>query len=277
MSDGKVKVHITDVPETMLWTLHNRASEAMRDDGIISDPEAIRIYQAIDYDYERSFGKAEPSHAIRSLLFDMQLKSFLQQHPHSVIINLGEGLETQRFRVGGGEAHWFSTNLPEAMTIREHFIQPDDKHRHLSLSVLDRQWFHTIPDGRPVFITAQGLLMYFPEHEVRSLLQDLAEQFPSGWFMFDAIPKWFSKKTMNRWKKTEYYTTPPMPWGINRHQFEAILRTWMPTLQTVEEIPYGRYFPRGASRWIYPLMLHLPIIKNLAPMMYLVTFGDVSR
>ena len=112
MSDGKVKVHITDVPETMLWTLHNRASEAMRNDGIISDPEAIRIYQAIDYDYERSFGKAEPSHAIRSLLFDMQLKSFLQQHPHGVIINLGEGLETQRFRVGGGEAHWFSTDLP---------------------------------------------------------------------------------------------------------------------------------------------------------------------
>lgn len=45
---------LTGIPETMLWTLYNRATEAMRDDGIISDQKAIDIYQSIHYDYEKS-------------------------------------------------------------------------------------------------------------------------------------------------------------------------------------------------------------------------------
>lgn len=64
----KIQSKLADVPETMLWTLHNRATEAMRKDGIINDEKCIEIYQSIDYDYERSFGKGEPSHALRSLL-----------------------------------------------------------------------------------------------------------------------------------------------------------------------------------------------------------------
>ena len=53
--------NLTDAPETMLWTLHNRATEASRDDGMLRDPDAVRIYQALDYDYVRSFGRADPS------------------------------------------------------------------------------------------------------------------------------------------------------------------------------------------------------------------------
>ncbi len=59
---------LSDIPETMLWTLHNRAVEALRSDGVIDDDKAIEIYQSIDYDYEKNFGKAEPSHALRSLV-----------------------------------------------------------------------------------------------------------------------------------------------------------------------------------------------------------------
>jgi O-methyltransferase involved in polyketide biosynthesis len=261
ISKLRLQIHITDVPETMLWTLHNRASEA------------IRIYQAIDYDYERSFGKAEPSHAIRSLIFDRQLKSFLKKDPHGVIVNLGEGLETQRFRVGGEDALWSSIDLPEAMTIHEQFIQPDDKHQHLPLSALDRQWFDAIPDGRPVFITAQGLLINLPEHDVQALFRDLAERFPGVWFMFDVIPKWISQKTVSGFKKTEHYTVPKMPCGINRDQCESILRMWVTTLQNVEEFTYARHYPRGAARWLYRLLYNLPILKNLGAMMYLVQFG----
>ena len=32
-------VNLSGVPETMLWTLHNRATEAKRSDGLIRDPE----------------------------------------------------------------------------------------------------------------------------------------------------------------------------------------------------------------------------------------------
>ncbi|MEM1119258.1 MAG: class I SAM-dependent methyltransferase, partial [Bacteroidota bacterium] len=66
----KTKANLVEVPETMLWTLHNRANEAMRPNSIIKDDKCVEIYQSINYDYYRSFGPAEPSHASRSITFD---------------------------------------------------------------------------------------------------------------------------------------------------------------------------------------------------------------
>ena len=98
MANQGTAVGLKDVPDTMLWTLHTRATEAMRSDRILTDPKAVEIYQEINYDYERSFGKADPVHALRSLVFDQAIAQFLKQAPDGTIVNLGEGLETQRFR-----------------------------------------------------------------------------------------------------------------------------------------------------------------------------------
>jgi len=187
----KEKSVLTDVPETMLWTLHNRAVEAMRSDGIIKDEKAIEIYQSIDYDYEKSFGKAEPSHAIRSVDFDKEIRQFLKKYPDGTIVNLGEGLETQRFRFNETKALWLSVDLPVAMEIRERFIQPDDTHLHLPISATERAWFDSVPKDKPVFISAQGLFMYLTEEEVRLLVQDIAKTFKSAYLMFDTIPMAF--------------------------------------------------------------------------------------
>lgn len=94
----KIDSNLKDVPETMLWTLHNQANEARRADGIIKDEKCIEIYQSINYYYEKSFGKGEPSHVLKSLKFDEEIRKFLKQYPSGIIVNLGEGLETQRFR-----------------------------------------------------------------------------------------------------------------------------------------------------------------------------------
>ncbi len=93
----KIAPNLTGVPETMLWTLHNRAGEALREDGLLQDRKLVEIYRALDYDYEGSFGKAQPSHASRAV--DAEIRAFSTAHPDGVIVNLGEGLETHRFRI----------------------------------------------------------------------------------------------------------------------------------------------------------------------------------
>lgn len=205
-----------DVPETMLWTLHNRASETLRPDGILQDNAAQKIYQSIDYDYERSFGVADGSHAQRSLIFDRELTEFLQQHPDGVIVNLGEGLETQRFRLDSPESLWFSVDVADAIAIRERFIQADTRHQHLAISALDPRWMEKIPTDRPLYITAQGLFMYFEAADLERLLKKMAQRFPGAWLTFDHIPRWLSDKTVSSkgWKKTKYYTTPPCRGGL---------------------------------------------------------------
>jgi O-methyltransferase involved in polyketide biosynthesis len=215
----KIDPKLAEVPETMLWTLHNRASESMRDDGVIKDPDAEWIYKSLDYDYERFFGPAEPSHAIRSLMFDDHIKDFIYRNPDAVIVNLGEGLETQRFRIRTENVIWFSVDLPSAIAIRERFITPDDSHRHLAFSALDENWISQIPADRPVFITAQGLFMYFTEADVMRLFRAIGSRLPGAVMLFDTIPEFLSQRTVKGgWQKTRFYTTPRMPWGINRNQ-----------------------------------------------------------
>lgn len=73
------------VSATTLWTLHNRASEAKRSDGVIRDPWAVTLFDAIDYDY-RKFGKPNQSHALRAVAFDTAAREYLTAHPKASVV-----------------------------------------------------------------------------------------------------------------------------------------------------------------------------------------------
>lgn len=260
---SKKELGLKAVPETMLWTLHNRASESLRSDGIIKDTKAEEIYKSIDYDYEKNFGKADASHAVRSLDFDKEIKYFLEKYPHGTIINLGEGLETQRYRVENSSALWVTIDLPQAIKAREQFIQPDERHIHIPISATDTSWFNVIPKDNPVFITAQGLFMYFYEEDVKKLLQNITSNFKKGYIMFDIIPKWMSKiaSSDKGWKKTKHYTVPKCPWGINRDELKPTFENWLDEDIKVNDIGFSS-FPRGAGKWLFSFFQVLPILKH---------------
>lgn len=275
----KINSTLTDVPETMLWTLHNRAEEALRSDGIIKDQTCIDIYQSIDYDYENSFGKAEPSHALRSIKFDNEICKFLDENPHGTIVNLGEGLETQRYRIKEDNALWLSVDVPEAIQIREQFIQPDDRHLHCPISALDRTWFEQVRKDQPVLITAQGLFMYLPVEEVKSLFQDIFNFFPGGILVFDTIPVWLSKKTLSHkgWQRTKAYTTPPMPWGINRNELQDVFQSWSNKIINIDEIAYLKDIPRGSGKVLVNIISALPYVNRFLPTAVKINFSQKIR
>lgn len=277
----KTQPNLTDVPETMLWTLHNRANEALRKDAIITDPKCIDIYQQIAYDYEKSFGVADVSHACRSVIFDKAIAVFLAKHPNATIINLGEGLETQRFRfehhVNAQQSQWFSVDVPEAINIRERFITPDKKHQHIACSATETSWLYQIDKEKPVFISAQGLFMYFEEIEVKQLIKKICDYFEEGELMFDVIPRWLSKKTCSAtgWQKTKHYTTPRMPWGINRNEAIPTIKSYSTNIISIKEVPFN--FPRGVWQWLAPIFKKIPVLKNQIPSIYKVHFESISK
>ncbi|WP_293077547.1 class I SAM-dependent methyltransferase [Moorena sp. SIO3H5] len=265
---------LTGIPETMLWTLHNRANEAMRSDGVIQDPKAIEIYEAIQYDYERSrsvtkgqsFGKADPVHALRSIAFDSEIRVFMKKYPSGVVVNLGEGLETQRFRLADLQTTWYTIDLPESIRAREHFISPGDRWKHISCSALDYAWIDQIPTDRPVCITAQGLLMYFQESEVQDLLKTLAERHPILTIIFDVIPNWLAQKTLSSdgLKMSRDYVTPVMPWGINRKEIPSFIEKTMGQNFDVTDIGFPRY-PLAIRSFLFWVWFNVPVLKQLAP------------
>lgn len=258
-------INLTGVPETMLWTLHNRASDAARTNGLLHDPECLRIYQSITYDYERSFGKPDGSHAKRSLIFDRAVTNWMAHHPNGTVVELASGLETQFQRLDNGTVRWLCVDLPEAIAVRERFLVPTDRCRHLALSALDTAWMDQVDPAQGVFITAQGLLMYFSEHEVHQLLTTIFKRFPGVEVMFDTIPRWFSGKTMQGMNKTPHYTTPKMPWGINRHEIQPFCLSCCNDINRISDVSYGYIPGLGLKGIAFYLFSVLPFLKDITP------------
>ncbi|NPC72499.1 MULTISPECIES: class I SAM-dependent methyltransferase [Corallococcus] len=258
-------VNLTGVPETMLWTLHNRASEARRPDGFLRDPDCVRVADAIDYDYVRSFGKANASHSLRSRVFDDAVRPWMAAHPGGAVVELAAGLETQFHRVDDGRVRWYCVDLPESLEVRERLLPASERCRFIARSALDLTWMDEVDVSHGVFITAQGLLMYFPEIEVRRLLTAVIERFPGVELMFDTIPEWFSRATLKGMNVTPHYQTPPMPWGVSRAGLEPLLRSWSSRVTRVEFAPYR--YPRGAWLRFLRLGSNVPGLRNVLPMM----------
>jgi len=259
---------LAGVPETMLWTLHNRARESMRTDAWIKDEHAVRIYCSLPYDYERSFGKPDGSHAIRSLVFDEAVQAWLTSQPGGTVVELASGLETQFQRIDNGQVKWYCVDLPEAISVRERFLPPSDRCQHIAKSALDLSWMDDIETKGPIFVSMQGLLMYFEEQDVKSLLSAILTRFPGSTLMFDVIPRWLSKKTLKGAKKTPHYQVPRMPWGINRDEIEPQLRAWGLPLASCREEPYRKFrvFPWRMAPWFAKLPwlgVRLPAIARL--------------
>ncbi|AKV00220.1 Phosphoribosylamine--glycine ligase [Labilithrix luteola] len=258
-----VKVDLGGIPETMLWTLHNRARESKRPDARLKDPEAVRIYDSIAYDYERSFGRPDSSHPMRSVVFDEALRSWLSAHPGGTVVELACGLETQFQRCDDGRVHWLCVDVPVALDVRERFLPATSRCRHVRKSALDLSWMDQVDATRGVFVTAQGLFMYFDEKDVRRLVVAMFERFPGVELMFDTIPPWFSKKTLEGFAKTEHYTTPPMPWGVSADAIEPLLRGWSGRIATVKTTPYGAF--RGPLSVYLRLFSRIPVLRSVPP------------
>jgi O-methyltransferase involved in polyketide biosynthesis len=254
---------IAGVSETMLWALHNRASEARRRDGILVDPDCVRIHEAIDYDFERQFGDPVGSLAVRAAEIDRALRRWRERHPNGFVVSLGEGLETQVRRVDNGRVRWLSVDLPNAIRLRERFLAPTDRFRHIGVSALDVTWMDAVDPSSGVFIVAQGLLMYLESEAVHRLYSCIADRFPGAEMVFDVVPRWFSRLTLLGWKQTPLYRLPPMPWGINRDELEPTLRRWHPRLNDVEFLEYRA--PRGLPLLLAHVLDHIPVVRHEVP------------
>lgn len=233
MPQEHCRPELQDIPETMLWALHERATEALRRTMSFRDPTCIRIYQSLDYDFDAKFGAATGLAAARARRVDDALRRWLSQHPTGFVVSLGEGLETQAWRVDNGSMRWLSVDLPEAIRVRERFLQPTERFRHLAMSAFDCAWMDHVDDRSGVIVVAQGLLMYFDPALVRDLFVKIATRFPAGQMIFDMVPRWVVEANKAGHRLTSTYTSPPMPWGLDRSEICSTLRSWYPPLKWV--------------------------------------------
>jgi O-methyltransferase involved in polyketide biosynthesis len=265
-ADAPVDPALEGVPETLLWNLYQRASEARHPATVLKDPTAVALVDRLDYPFRERFGDGELGQwqALRAATFDQAVRTFAAAHPGGLVVALGEGLETQFWRVDDGAVRWLTVDLPEVVALRTRLLPEESDRQHVvAASVLDPRWMDEADrlGAEEVLVTAQGLLMYLAPPEVHALLAEVAARFPGGSMVLDGVPAWFSKRTVAGQMRTRQgYVTPPMPWaldGAERHR----LRGLSPAITRVRDLlpPRGRGILYES---VLPLLARVPAARH---------------
>lgn len=173
---------------TLLSNLARRAAAARAKRPLLDDPLAVEVVERLDYDFTDVSPRGASRHALRVATFDAAVARFLKRHPDGTVVALGEGLETQFWRVDNGSMRWLTVDLPPVLDLRRRVLPEDSRQHSHSGSALDLGWVDELEPGAPVLVTAQGLLPYFERERVYALIAAMAERLPGSSFVFDVVP-----------------------------------------------------------------------------------------
>jgi O-methyltransferase involved in polyketide biosynthesis len=238
--ENKTELQDQTVQSTMLLPLYGRAKASRMFPDILSDGEAIRIVDSMDYDFthiDKSYATEYGSLCclLRAKRLDERCLAYIRKHPDGTVVNLGSGLDTTFSRVDNGSVRWYNIDLPDSMTFRRRFIPAPGRGADIAKSMFDYTWFDDVDtSGGSVFILAGGLFYYFEETQVRELIGRIAEHFPAGEIAFDAQSK-TAVKISNRMVRKTGNKGSAMHFYVNDVQK---LKDWSPKIRKVESVPF---------------------------------------
>lgn len=260
---------LVGVPETALWTLFHRVREATHPRSVLPDPMAVELIGRLDFPFAQRFGVGYAGQsqilALRARCFDDEIRSFLTAHPAGTVVALGEGFETTFWRVDNGRVRWLTVDLPASAALRRKLLPHTDRQRVHAGSAFDLAWMDDVDPADGLLITAQGLLMYFPEHEARGLIAACAARFPGARMVFDAVTALVNREV----ERHPTYTPPPLRWLLAPRDYPS-LRSTHPPVSRVREVRSSD--GRGLLGWIGPRLRLVPVLGRERPGVVSVTF-----
>jgi O-methyltransferase involved in polyketide biosynthesis len=264
MAGEPEKIQLTDVPETLLWTLYHRALEAARPDAVLDDPLAVDLVDRIDYPFDERFGTGGLAQwqALRARCFDDEVRRFIGKHPDGTVVALGEGLDTAFWRIDNGEVSWLSVDVPSTIELRERLLPRSPRLRTLGMSAFDHAWMDEVDATRPVLVTAQGLFMYVDLPEVHRLVTAAAGRFMGGGLIFDAAPARLSARSRRgELEAGEGYQPPTWRWGMTAIE-ERRLGGIYPGVTELRPVR----LPRGRGPlygFVLPVFTRIPPVRRM--------------
>ncbi|MEO3756526.1 class I SAM-dependent methyltransferase [Streptomyces sp. B6B3] len=168
------------VQETLLVPLWARAVETRKRRGVLSDPRAVELVEALDYDFSPfDDPKVVLGSNLRTLVFDAWVRRFLDEHPGGTVVEIGAGLNTRFERLDNGTVHWFDLDLPDVMELRRAFFDDTSRRHGIAASVTDASWVERVRRSPgPYFLAAEAVLFYLEEPAVRGVFGRVAERLP---------------------------------------------------------------------------------------------------
>ncbi|MGK5731684.1 class I SAM-dependent methyltransferase [Streptomyces sp. URMC 124] len=256
------------VAQTSLWTLYHRAAAATRTPPLLADPMAVELAARYGRALATRFGPpsalAEQYLALRARMYDTATIDFLQRHPAATVITLGEGMETQFWRVDNGTARWLSVDQPEVIELRRALLPHGPRQHTIACSVTDPRWTgHPVAEP-PVLIVAQGLLMYLKPAQAAALVRLCTHRFPRSVMLYDTLPRaaaFLAGRVLSRGGTFRFPTLhgTPGPFARQLTRAESFPRRSGITVRSIGPYAVG---PRALARPVSAAQA-LPLVRTM--------------
>jgi methyltransferase (TIGR00027 family) len=189
--------NLSDVEKTLLIPLYIRALESQRPDALIKDERAEAVVRQLDQESLRKTAALTEDTGravviLKGREFDRIARDFMARNADAAVVHVGCGLDTRFERVAerDGRVEWYDLDLPEVIALRRKLVGGEGpRHHFLACSVLESGWQDAISakGRRPFLFLAEGVLMYFEEGQVKTLVRSLRDRFPGAELVFDAF------------------------------------------------------------------------------------------
>ena len=259
-------LELSGVPETLLYTVYIRAIESQRPDALLKDDIAVSLVDRFKDDFARArnlpMDKDDQLGVIlRNRQVDRRVRDFLSRNPGATVLHFGCGLDGRFELVDDGKVEWYDLDLPEVIELRLKYIHGKEGRYHLlSGSIFENTWMDAIPAQKrsPILFASEGVLVYFPEEQVKSLVLNLRNHFPGTELVIDTQSKYIVTMNNLRFKLSRFKPSARFQWGFSRGKD---IESWGAGIRLLHGCHiFDESEPRlNHIRW----MRHIPLFANV--------------
>ena len=241
------KYHIepNTVQETLVIPLYGRKICSEHFPELFRDPEAERICDSLDYDFNEKGRKMESLAGLFGALevaqrqYDIacEVKDYLAAHPQAAVVNLGCGLDDTFRRCDNGSCLGYNIDMPDVIAIRNEILSEGEREENLACDLNDFSWMDRIDASGGAVFYATGVFYYFKTEDVKALFCKMAERFPGAVLVFDACNRRGAKMMMKTWLKEAGITDVGAFFSL---EDERELETWSSRFASVTAKSYMR-------------------------------------
>ena len=250
-----MKYHIekNTVQETLVIPLFGRLVCSERFPELFSDPEAKRICDSLDYDFEGKRKKMESPAGLFGALevaqrqYDLacEVKAYLAAHLKAAVVNLGCGLDDTFRKCDNGLCRGWNIDLPDVIAVRDELLPAGERETDLACDLNNLSWMDSIDASEGAVFFAAGVFYYFRTADVKRLFKAMAERFPKAVLVFDSCNSRGAKLMRKTWLKEAGITDVDAFFSL---EDESELTSWSGRFASVTAKSYMRGYRDIYSR-----------------------------
>lgn len=200
------KIHIEkgSVQETLIIPLYGRKLCAEQFPTLYQDKYAAKICESIDYDFSKlkskensamyQFGALEGAMREKDMLWE--IADYLKTHPKAAVVNLGCGLNMTGRTADNGTCRIYNLDFPDVIKSRNEIISAGEREENIACDLNDFSWMDKINAKDGAILYAAGVFHYFTTQQIKNMVIAMAEKFPGGRLVFDAVGKFGRDKLL---------------------------------------------------------------------------------